>query len=249
MKINLGILALFIISACESKYDSSLRKNSIKGNVEIIIDSLFYASEEFGDIVKESFVEKEINYYNQKGNLAKSLFYNSLGFKHTEIVYEYDRNDYCIVKTVFLNDKIKNTILYEYDEQGNATQIDILDGDRNLKNRQKIKYAEDSQDRPIEEYIYHSDGKLDYKILYNYFDSLETIEETYFEDNQLEYKRLITKKNGLITHDSWFNSEIVLQKKISYTYENKDKMGNWTRRVEYINEVPSKLLERTFNYY
>ena len=79
--------------------------------------------------------------YDEKGNKAEEIDYNSVGDQKSRVVYEYNNNGKCIKETHYDNyNKLSKTVTFEYHENGKRkTQYNYLPNGK-LRNTKEFEY-------------------------------------------------------------------------------------------------------------
>ena len=137
----------------------------------------------------------------------------------------------------------------KYAENGNRTEENWYKLDGSLSHKRKYNY--DEKGYKIELYIYRSDGRVELVETYKYDKKGNKIEcigcgwdgtaTGYNETHKYDEKGNIIEYKGIL--DNGF-----LHFKQSYEYEF-DKQGNWIKQIEFLDGIPTYILERQYGYY
>ena len=112
--------------------------------------------------------------------------------------------------------------VFDFDKEGNLTDWDINDSKGFLDSKTLTKKNKEGIE--VEMIGYNSDGSLDYKYTFSLDDKGSIVESNIFiSDGSLDYKS-------------------------SDKYQ-LDENNNWIKRIEYNNEIPKYITERTIEYY
>jgi hypothetical protein len=210
--------------------------------------------------------------YDGSGNLIfeKSFVDNNL-FRTTE--YKWDKNGNKIEERTFHADDKQNTnTVFLNDKQGNCIESTWYKYDGTLISKEKLTYDEnknriekrnykssgeqerfyifkyDNSGNKIEERNHDAQGQLIYRHVYKYDKKGRKIDELGFlEPNQvLDYSTTIFYDiHGNISKE--INSgNRNYQMEFRYEY---DRRNNWIRKIEYRNNEPELILERTIEYF
>lgn len=162
MKINLYILIVFLLlvvccskknqinkslasdTSKEQKFQSDeLREMGVRGNVVYVIDTLWYAKEKFGELVKDVISRIKRYDFNDKNQLVCEAYYNSDCQLDEKIIHKYNEEDkISSIKSYQANGDLKYS--YEYIYVNEHTYIETYYGDYSYKKT-----------------IYHTDMKID----------------------------------------------------------------------------------------
>ncbi len=167
---------------------------------------------------------KEVFAYDEQGNLLKKETYKKGKKLDHTMVYSYDDGKKILeAKLDPKNDTVYKT-LFQYDNVGNL--INSLQYDS--RGNKYIEY----------QYEYDEHGNLTKEIQINHVHGTKRENVFAYDDkgnpvNKLRIFHLETRKDTLIT---------------DYTYRYDDQ-GNWIQKVEDVNKVPDKVIERQIEYY
>lgn len=156
-------------------------------------DAEIYSAEEIlgGSAVPEW---KELNIYDENGNVTEWYRYTVENREDDHIIWEYDERGNMIRKISSYHDDDGNTVPYirewEYDERGNAVRETSYDGYDNIESTALIDY--DDRDLPIrrEEYYVRDGERRDTDVIYYSYDEEGNLTKTDGENDGLEYDRL-----------------------------------------------------------
>ena len=155
---------------------------------------------------------KEVNKYDEEGNMVKSLYFDKNDTKKKEVVI-HNNSAGLKIKTELFTEKngLENRTTFEYDEAGNLLMLVI----RNAKGKETLRSEKkyDSNGNEIF-WMMYSDGVPDYKRTFRFNEKNEVIDEQ--------------------TYDSK-NFKLETDTKFSYEYDDK---GNWIKRIAIYKIIP-----------
>lgn len=221
---------MFCLFSCDTtaQKKNDLQRQNLKGKVKSVKQFSYEVVEKFGEITKGINIgwsedDNSLSLYDDKGNLIEENLYN------------YDR---------ILLLKYKN----QYDDKGNLIEGNWYNPDGTLGFKSKYQYND--KGNKIEENWYDSDGKLIGKVKVQYDEKGNVIEETRYNSNgKLSSKsKYLYDDEGNKIEENWYNADGILGSKYKYQYKY-DQQGNWTEQIEYENDIPQKIKERTIEYY
>jgi hypothetical protein len=181
----------------------------------------------------------EENWYKLDGSLDKKKTYKYAenGNRTEENSYEADGS-----LSYKYGDAPKT---YKYDEKGNKIETNIYRSDGSFRHKDKYKY--DEKGYKIERYYSNSDGRVVLVSTSKYDKKGNKIECNgcgwEAEDETYKYD----EKGNIIEYKGIFDNGFLLFKK-SYEYEF-DKRGNWIKQIEFLDGIPTYILERQYEYY
>lgn len=213
---------------------------------------------------KNNIVEEDV--YNSKGQLKSKTInkYDINGNKIEEVISDYEEMKFVNGKTKMVYDynkpKVITKSLYKYDKNGN--KIEMISPNENDENYGlKWSYKFDENNYMIEDATYGlKDKKLKFKFTYKRDKRGNVIEEnSYDSNNELQW-------TSISKYDKYGNEEVRQHKAIKevdnykgepepvgttntkYKYKYDEK-GNWIEKIEYVNYIPKKIIEREIVYY
>ena len=209
---------------------------------------------------------RRVNDFNQDGTIRYRLEY-----KYDENGRNYETNSYrgdgilddkCINR---FNNKGKVDLRNNYNTEGKLYRSEYLRyNDKELISERKLiyndgsstiisyKYNADSK-LILENWIYDSIFKEEHKelnidnsfSLYEYDNNGNKIEEVWSSGTKFTYK--YNNQNTLIEIYKFADDGSLIERQ-KFTYEY-DKIGNWIKRITYLNDKPIYIKERLFEYY
>jgi hypothetical protein len=272
--VLLSILLLNISCNESNEQKNDLEKVNLKGSVKSITENTYMAIEKFGEVIKggrnpNDFFRKEncITKYDINGYLTESngvipckFIYNDKKqlieenefTSNTKIFHKYDKNGFEIELNNFHKDTLVQKIKYKNDKMGNKVEINPYNYTGKLQ--YKIKQIFIGKNL-MESKEYDKEGRLTATTKYKYDKNGNQIEETttdssnkVFSKNNLKYD----ENNNLIESKRFFDNALFENENNTtyrFVYNKLDSNKNWTELIEYENEIPVKITERTIEYY
>lgn len=251
-KVYLISIILIIIQFCVNgnNIKNDRVKSGLKGNVKILVEKTFSATDKFGEIVKDDNLDRlYLVEYNEDGNMVKdsmtawvnkykyfdngnlkeTRMYDGDGPLNTVLTYEYFGDTLSIEKCYIEKNVYAGKRIRLFDKKGNLIKLIDYDSKGILKGSEILKY--DSNGNNIQFFNYNSKGGLEYK------SDLKTFDEKgnkKFKTNEYKYD----EKGNLL--ESIINNNVT-----KYEY---DENGNWIKSFENFNG-DSKVIEREILYY
>lgn len=185
----------------------------------------------FNDLLPKKCILSRYTYESTSKNLKVIRLYESREFLQEESkyvskkwIYNYKENCNLIKAESYRGEDDRNQVnTYTYDGKGNITENYLV---YNEKEHSRISYKYDENGNMLEwKYWAGYDEDLNKIITYSYDEKENIIEKNY--------------------HSYTYNT---IFKKYNYKYEY-DKKGNWIKCIEYKNEIPIIMLERTYEYF
>ena len=269
------LVIIFLNISCNNAngQKNDLEKANLKGSVMSTTENTYYVTEKFGEIVKGEIILDDV-IFNKANNITKyklnGYMIESNGFIPTKFTYN-DKN-----QIIEENNFTSNTkLLHKYDSTGLEIEMNNFHMDT-LVQKKKFKY--DIKGNEIEYNSYDYNGKLSFKIK-NKFDGKKIIESKWLnndgtlsstnkykydkngniiEDITIDSNNKVTNKynstydknNNLIEYRMFIDNDIRNELTIyKYSYSKFDSNKNWTEQIEYENDIPTKIKERTIEYY
>lgn len=188
---------------------------------------------------KENIIE--LNIYNSDGSLDIKHSYkydnkgNNTEEQHTKNgrswldTYKYDSKGNIIEnKSYNVDGGLIMTRICKYDENGNKIKdSELCIFDKKLSNNYTYKY--DKYGNEIEKITYDSDSTLISRWTYKYDNNRNIIEESGFLIDEYEPSGSLSRT-------------------LIYKYEF-DQQGNWIKKIEFENNIPTCIFERKYEYY
>lgn len=184
---------------------------------------------------------------NEKGDIQKATKKSASGELVNYWIYEYDSNGNTTeIKTYDAENNITEIQSYKYDENGNNIEITIKTPSINIR-RYEFEYNADN--KVIKESKYKPDGSLRNTSIISYDKNgnesivIKTSPEGLFVKVVSEYD----ERNNLIMEKS-FDKHSQLKRQISFEYVY-DHNGNWITNKRSINGKLNMVCERQIEYY
>jgi hypothetical protein len=248
---SLTILFAFLLLSCNKKNDIS--DLNLKGNINTITSIKYNAVEKFGkpettsrakrnEFLEEAIEENSKMTFSSDKDLEELILYNREG-ETRQIVKTV--ND--TIAEVYTQDgDLISRFITENKEYPALTTVYNFNGD--VIQKTISKYNPDNL--VIEEFDYDEDGNLVKKVTYEYDNkdrvSLKkySISERYERHQEVQVKYEYDKEDDIKSAKYDSNGESVL---FEYKYE-KDKEGNWIKRIDYINNRIAFIVQREIIY-
>lgn len=251
------VFLLPIMFGCR-KPNNDLNQLNIKGNVDSVTDSLWYATEKFGEVCKESLCGYSITDFDKHGNIVSCTEFNADGDIENKQTYTYDECtlvEQCCYdgsgklteKHAYLSDKgkiIKETIKYHssiYDYYFNSQEgcyyytKDRLDSivffTPELGRCAARLYFKDNSGYGYKNYAISAMGTMDSSTIY-------------LDDGGRKIK--VIEKSGIYTYSYNSNGDVEERHspgrmRIRYKYKY-DRKNNWVEQIAYV-ELLDKVSE------
>jgi hypothetical protein len=231
------LLTIFLFISCENQNPSAskndLESMKLKGNVVSLVESI-YTVVINGDLIDSTKCSDEIFTFNEKGYIAeKTLLYPDGSINQKEIYY-YNKNHQIREKEKFdsKNEKI-GIIKYKYYLNSDSIEVEFIDLKENVKT--VVKYKENF-DTTTYEYP-------------------TTFETEFFSidgnNDTISFMKNITIYNShgdIITEKQIDETKLDKNKKtINYKYIY-DEYQNWTKKMKYIDSIPTIIINRELTY-
>lgn len=256
----------------EQKND--LEKANLKGSVKSTTENTYQAIEKFGEVVKGEKItndvlnpENNISIYNKHGNLIENNLGGFIPTKYeynkknqlilqneytsnTKLKYTYDKNNLLVEMNNYYKDTLVQKQKNKYDSKGNVIECNSYDYSGKLSFKIKNKFE---GRKIVERKQFNNDGSLSETNKYKYDNNGNIIEDITMDSNNRvtnKYNYVFDKNNNLIEWRVFINNDI---RNESNTYKFKylkfDSNKNWTEQIEFENDMPIKIKERTIEYY
>ncbi len=276
--ITLAFFLLFL-SGCAAKKKTDLQNLSLHGKVKQMIELQYLAVEKFGKAEKGDLYREDgwdlIMNFNEDGYYSKIEYLDSYGNEvgYTDYLYNSD-NELFTEQNYDAAGGFSDKKVFSYDDKKRVTQIVGFNNADGLSGSILIEYNE--KENLIVEASYNFRGKLLGKEvrkvdkngfpvetkIYNGEEKLINYRKEKFDKNGSREELSVLSPDGEVLMRVFFkydkNENLISQEgtdeageaflPIRYEYEF-DKQGNWTKRVEYVGDKPTSLLERQFEYY
>ena len=277
--IIFSILLLISLSGCAAKKKTDLQNLALHGKVKQMIEMQYFAVEKFGKVEKGDSYRQDgwdvIMNFNERGCYSKITYVDSYGTDvgYTDYLYN-DKNELFSEQNYDAEGGFSDKRNYSYDEKKRVYEILLINSGDGLNGSVLVDY--DDKENLVTESTYNARGKLLNKEIRKMDKKGLPIETKIYngENNLVNYRKETFDKNGLRTELTVLSPDEEVLMKIFFEYDNKenlvsqegidengkafrpmrfeyefDKQGNWTKRVEYIDNKPTFLLERQFEYY
>ncbi|MCX6290917.1 MAG: hypothetical protein NT126_04055 [Bacteroidetes bacterium] len=230
-----------------------------------------------GNKEKDTWKKETHCLFNDKGYLVEEDLTNPSGALLQKFIYVYDPQLERVDKTTFFPDGAmasKEKFVYQYDDKGYITERDLLKGDDNLN--EKITYKCNDKGSIIETNAFKADGIFYMKTTFGYDDNEKLIEKSEYESNGKQNYRVGYKVNGdgKRIGETWYEDSATFRINYVYRYDTHgnyseisvckkngkaskmlvmeyvyDKNENWIREIEFENDKPSYIIQRTIEYF
>jgi hypothetical protein len=149
------------------------------------------------------------------------------------------------------NDTLIQRIKYLYDGNANNIEINSYNYDGSLYNKVKNIFE---KNKIIESRTYTADGKLDMVFKDKFDDNGNLIENKIINSsgnltnlNKYKYDKENNKIEAFVfRNDDLFDKK---QKTYKYKYTRFDSNRNWIEKIEFIDDLPTKIYTRDIKYY
>jgi len=190
--------------------------------------------DENGNKIEENYYDadensswKDIYTYDEKGNKIAEYTYDSDSILVSNNTYKYNKNGKIKREFHYWEGRLSTESTFKYNENGKIERISYyVEG--NLQIKWTYKY--DEKGILIEEIMDDSSRKLFYKIFYRYDEKGNLIEEIIYDSPRKFLKKYTYKEKN------------------TYQYEY-DEQKNWTKKIEFQNDIPKTFTEREYQYY
>ena len=247
MKKNL-ILVVFacIIAGCSGDIKQQ-KFIGMSGNPKSVKETVYEATEEFGEIVegdieescyyefdKEGFIVKAISIHCYRGD---TLFVVTDKFKkgYLEESYYVSKSDSILTAYTFKNKDSKTKIREAKSSDGSFTTSVI-----ETEGRKEVTTNRNSEGKTIRKYESYFDNKgnvIQYKVLgkekADYW-----VKFTFDNKSRLKTKEIIVCADDISEEVGTY----------TYKYEESDSKGNWTKSIEYFDGKPLRIIIREILY-
>ena len=272
-------LLLVLLPGCTAKKKTDLQTLALQGKVKQMIELQYFAVEKFGKVEKGDPYRQDgwdvVMDFNERGCYSKITYIDSYGQNvgYTDYLYN-EQNELYSEHNYDAEGGFSDKRNYSYDEKKRAYEILLINSSDGLNGSVLLDY--DDKENTVTESTYNARGKLLNKEVRKMDKNGLPIETKIYngEKNLVNYRKETFDKNGLRTELTVLSPDEDVLMKIFFKYDDKDnlisqegidengkaflptrfeyefdKQGNWTKRVEYINNKPTFVLERQFEYY
>jgi hypothetical protein len=258
------ILFIFLFLVINQSFGERL-----KGKIKSYRESYYSSQDNYGKLKKGPKLEDprfhdEFVTFDQNGNISQSVEYNFDGTIYCKYNGRYDYMDNNI-ESIYVNFEPELKIL---------RKPFILESVRYSWGEQyKMTYKIDFKVRPLEETIYDLIGRAILTIEIKRDENGNSIEDRFSDGtidkfkydkngNRIEWVSVAPGGNTTIVAYKYDASGNIIEKNVNnffkstykfhydnYTYKYLfDKRGNWIERIDYENEKPQRIAERTIEY-
>lgn len=202
-------------------------------------------------------------YYDSKKRLIESEHFDSQNRLSGKEKFKYDdMGNYVESKHYGDDGTLDYVYIFTYDLSGNCIQEEVLYDGSYLAKKYSFKY--DIKGNLIEEYLIDKGSGTSYpsgdrrKMTIEYNSLGKKSKTTYYKaigDNSLKLlQEVIYDEKGYEVSSNFysnsFNSKLDNSKPTIFVFEyTYDYLGNWIKKVEFVNYVPIKIIERSINYF
>lgn len=255
-----GLLILCLSISCISPdKKSDLSKINLKGQVKSIKEITYYA------IDKSESIEKGNRTENTDSNFDVYIEFNSYGNKVEETIMRSE--DYLCRKTLYIYDnwnrikeiteqyidgRIIEKMVYDY-ESSNDYVIENTynkEGQNTYKRHLKFKDGNNIEIKMYEYEYYANNFNYNGKYKSEFNEDGNKIETLSYDfRNSLDFQWIYkydNRQNIIETRYINFERSLDITTKFDYQF---DSSGNWIRRIEFTDNVPSFIVEREIEYY
>ena len=214
-------------------YQSSRELAGLKGDVKMVVDSVFYVHEMFGEIVKGPCWKYEVKKYDEQGRLIYRNYFLVGQGNPTENVLEFsieNEGNKEIYKWEHDGESMIS-IVRTFNENHLLVREDRFDVNKLLVERHNLTY--DKKDRLVSVVVYGQNGKISSKRLMTYNTDNVMTEDFDFAGD--EYKLTRYSLSGK------------LEEHLVYEYDaNNDEKRELKSKMVYLND--GSLMEYVYDY-
>lgn len=194
-------------------------------------------------------VYKSVYRYNPAGKLLEKVIYDNAGNISSRYTADYDTKGRKIKDYVFGADKsLLHKYISAYGAKGNKITDKVFDASDKLSS--VYTYTYDSANQLTEEKVTYPDGKLVVRYAFKYDDKGRLAGTFRYDPGGELYLQSDHERKPGGDQLVWdYYNQGKLSTRFVNTYENKDKMGNWLKRIKIANKHPSGYTEREIQYY
>ncbi|HNW99357.1 MAG TPA: hypothetical protein PKK00_13190 [Bacteroidales bacterium] len=251
-KILIGLTFItFVLFSCAGDKTKNKKNHltdlKLKGDVKSLTETIYDASEKFGEIQKGEKKYKYFSLFNEDGNktdYSENNFPSLMSNFDKKYDFKYDDKGTIIEWNLYKsNGKLDRKEKYKIDDKGNKIEENWYDGDGSLKFKIIFKY--DEKGNLIKTNWYNSHDSLKFKEAFKYDskgNQIEYIEYKYAADSSLVIKQTFKyddKNNQIEMNDCNIDGSI----NCKYTYKYDEK-GN---EIEKINYAPDGSITEKVN--
>lgn len=244
-RLFLSLSFLFSLNM-NSQCNNYSEKKILKGNVKEVTEEGVSIDASSKILSINTNIYTKITQFNKKGMPTGYVFaHKNDNYKFTKALFKFDKNGHKNKELRYgLDNKIKNTLSYKYDDKGNENESKYFIGNfKILDNYVTENYNEKCN--LVEKITYFSDGQkwLHYKYIYENNQIIKIVDV-----NNNSYDLYENDNFGNSLSIKSFNEKGDLEKETKYIYEY-DTIGNWTKRTSVENGKQVWIETRKFVYY
>ena len=234
---------------------TDLSQPALNGHVKQVIEYVFRGNDDI-DTLKNS--EKNILYFDEKGNQLREIDFDKEGEMQAVFMFKY-QGDTVVTKNQFYKNELSGKYVYKYDTLGNEIEFDTYSYSQNIVPQKiYIKYRYDNSKKRIAEDTYINDRLTTTDtLIYNDKDQKTEVDSysNAFLSQKIKYQY---DPQGNETGFNNYNANGVLVNSNEILYNGFDTQGNWTMitsvykgfgkspQENYLNKTIKK---RTITYY
>jgi hypothetical protein len=223
MRLYIVLLLPLFFSCTSNKNNYYNGKEKLNGSVKSFSQTVFRASDKFGEPTKGSTEAKVVTTYDHKGNPMEISMYSYSGDLIGKSIYMYDENG--LMKEMSC-----------YRSSGSLDYRAVMTFDKNGNESEESQYSED--------------GQLKNKIIFDYTNYPQKVELiNYNSDGRVTGKKGITfnEKGEDVEVDEYYSDGNLMSKHIN-SYRDADKHGNWQKVIVAENNKTIAIIERNYTY-
>ena len=219
----------------------------MSGNPKSVKETVYEATEEFGEIVEGDIEESCYYEFDKEGFVVKTISIHCYSgdtlsvvtdkFKKGYLVesHSVSKSDSTLTTYTLKNKESKNKIMEAIASDGSfITSVIETEG------RKEVTTKKNSEGKTTGKYERYFDNKgniIEYKVL-------GKDEVDYWSKLKFDNKSRLTKKEVIVCSEN-MSGEVGVY---TYKYEESDSKGNWTKNIEYFDGKPSRITIREILY-
>ncbi len=272
------IFLLYGCSTKQVRQNDRERMN-LSGPVRSVSEISFEAVDLFGLIAKgdrkrENYTESDFAVvFNETGFITEETTFSSDGNIDKKSVYKYDGKENLLQKENYdASGNLVGSLNAKYNRKGLKTSEVFVDHSGNAVYNINFRY--NNKNNLLEENKTNPNGKRISRILFSYKEKAILSEENTFDTNENPALKIVTVNDSLgmdkkvydpqgnlggrdfykygqgqrLVEKSQYSADGSLYAKWTCTYE-EDSVGNWIKRIDYLNDKPKYRIERKIEYY
>ena len=236
----------YIIAGCDGGIKEQ-KFMGLSGSPKSIRETVYTATEEFGEIVEGDIEESYYYEFDKEGFIVKAIsiyYYNgdtlsvvTDKFKKGYLVesHSVSKSDSTLTTYTLKNKESKNNIMEAIASDGSLI-ISVIE----TEGRKEVTTKKNSEGKTTGKYERYFDNKgnvIEYKVL-------GKEKADYWAKFTFDNKSRLTTKEIIVCADD-ISGEVGTY---TYKYEESDSKGNWTKNIEYFNDKPSHITTREILY-